>query len=53
MNEIVGTLHGAGDGDGIEAAVGGPEGFGDDTVVLDVELLLRASAILFFDYEVG
>ncbi len=53
MDEVVRTLHGAGDGDGIEAAVGGPEGFSDDAVVLDVEMLLRACAVLSFDDEVG
>jgi hypothetical protein len=28
-------------------------GFGDDAVVLDVELFLRAGAVLAFDDEVG
>ena len=35
------------------AAVGRAEGLGDDAVVLDVELLLRAGAVLAFDDEVG
>jgi hypothetical protein len=53
VDEVVGALHGAGDGDGFERAVGRAEVLGDDAVVLDVELLLRAGAVLAFDDEVG
>ena len=53
MDEVVGALHGAGDGDRLQGAVGCAEGFGDDAVVFDVELFLRASAVFTFDDEVG
>ena len=53
VDEVVGALHGAGDGDRFQRAVGRAEGFGDDAVVFDVELLLRAGAVLAFDDEVG
>ncbi len=53
VDEVVGALHGAADGDGSRRAVGVRIGFGDDAVVFDVELLLCAGAVLAFDDEVG
>ncbi len=48
MDEIVGALHGAADRDSGFGVV-----LGDDAVVLDVELLLRARSVLAFDDKVG
>ena len=52
VDEVVGALHGAADGDAFEVPSGCDE-LGDDAVVFDVELLLRAGAVLAFDDEVG
>ena len=46
VDEVVGALHGAADADGFDRAGGGAEAFGDDAVVFDVELLLRAGGVL-------
>ena len=53
VDEVVRALHGAGDGDGLECAVGGAEGFGDDAVVFDVELFLSSRSVFALDNEVG
>ena len=50
VDEIVGALHGAADEIRVDPSACG---LGDDAVVLDVELLLRAGAILAFYDEVG
>ena len=49
VDEVVGALHGAGDGDSSASGCV----LGDDAVVFDVELLLGAGAVLAFDDEVG
>src|SRR5260370_6143367 len=48
VDEVEGALHGAADGDAFGCGV-----FGDDAVVLYVELLLGSGAVLAFDDEVG
>ena len=54
VDEVVGALHGAADGDVEDAAGGGVEvAFGDDAVGFDVELLLGAGGVLAFDDVVG
>ncbi len=47
VDEVEGALHGAADGDSGFRIV-----FGDDSVVLDVELFLGSGAVLAFDDEV-
>ncbi len=53
VDEVVGALHCALDGDGVEGAVGVKVGFGDDAVVFDVELLLCAGVVFAFYDVVG
>ena len=48
VDEVEGALHGAADGYAFFCVV-----FGDDSVVLDVELLLGSGAVLAFDDVVG
>jgi hypothetical protein len=48
VDEVEGALHRTADGDAFGRGV-----FGDDAVVLDVELLLGSGAVLPFDDEVG
>ena len=53
VDDVVRTLHAAADADAFDGAGSIAEALGDDAVVLDVELLLRAGVILAFDDEVS
>ena len=54
VDEVVGALHGAADGDSANVAGGRVEiAFGDDAVGFDVELLLRAGGVFALNDEVG